>query len=113
MHRLSLLALGLPETEIRQGLLPKPPNLSLSRVDAAQAFWVIKHWIKASAMPAWGKTHSDELVWNMVAFMQRLPDMSPEQYRAASGDSEAGHTHDHSEGDDRKEAQPHHEHESI
>jgi mono/diheme cytochrome c family protein len=84
------LAPGLPETEIRQGLLPKPPDLSRTRIDPAEAFWVIKHGIKATAMPAWGKTHDDEEIWNLVAFIQRLPTMTPEQYRAMAGTHEDG-----------------------
>ena len=47
------LAPGLPDTEMRQGLMPKPPELFRSKVDPAEAFWVIKHGIKATAMPAW------------------------------------------------------------
>jgi mono/diheme cytochrome c family protein len=78
------LAPGMPDTPLRQGLMPKPPELSRSKVDPAEAFWVIKHGIKATAMPAWGKTHDDEEIWNLVAFVEQLPMMSPEQYRAAT-----------------------------
>merc|ERR1712000_488264 len=51
--------------------------------DAAiqRQFWIIKHGIKASGMPAWGPTHSDERIWNMVAFLQRLPSLTPDQYQ--------------------------------
>ena len=78
------LAPGMPDTALRQGLMPKPPDLSQSKIDPAEAFWVIKHGIKATAMPAWGKTHDDEEIWNLVAFVEQLPMMSPEQYRAAT-----------------------------
>ncbi len=78
------LAPGLRDTELRQGLLPQPPNLSRQEVDPAQAFWIIKHGIKATAMPAWGKSHDDEAIWNLVAFVQQLPKMTPEQYRVAT-----------------------------
>jgi len=97
------MAPGVRETEIRQGLLPKPPDLSQHKTDAAQAFWVIKHGIKATAMPAWGKTHDDEEIWNLVAFIQQLPTMSPEQYRAAT--KSGADEHDHSKG---HEASSHH-----
>jgi nitrite reductase/ring-hydroxylating ferredoxin subunit len=32
-------------------------------------------------MPAWGPTHDDQRIWNMVAFLQRLPDLSAAQYQ--------------------------------
>ena len=32
-------------------------------------------------MPAWGITHEDERIWAMVAFLQKLPELTPEQYQ--------------------------------
>jgi hypothetical protein len=52
---------------------------------------VIKHGVKLSAMPAWGKTHSDDLIWDMVAFTRTLPNMSPAQYQAALASAPADH----------------------
>lgn len=74
---------GLEPSEISQGLYPAAPQLARgNRLSPAQQFWIIKHGVKLSAMPAWGKTHSDELIWDMVAFIQRMPKMSPDQYKA-------------------------------
>jgi len=86
------LAPGMPETELSKGLYPTPPNLSTTAVDPAEAFWVTKHGIKASGMPAWGKSMDDEYIWNMVAFVQTLPSLSPEQYRLTVASS-GGHSH--------------------
>ncbi|HXF07479.1 c-type cytochrome [Thermomonas hydrothermalis] len=91
---------GEKESDFTLGLYPVPPNLSLPHAQAdrkdltAQArrrFWIIKHGIKASGMPAWGPTHDDERIWNMVAFLQRLPELTPEQYQilTARSDEEA------------------------
>ncbi len=75
---------GLEKSEISQGLYPPAPELAKpSQRSAAQQFWIIKHGVKLSAMPAWGKTHDDQLIWDMVAFIRTLPKMSPEQYKAA------------------------------
>ena len=71
------------------GLYPEPPNLTLNHsghdepkiVQAREYFWIIKHGIKGSGMPAWGPGHTDEQIWNLVAFLQRLPELSPEQYQ--------------------------------
>ncbi|MGC1550884.1 MAG: cytochrome c [Rhodanobacter sp.] len=76
------LAPGMKDSEIRPGLYPQPPNLSQLRIDPKEAFWVIKHGIKMSAMPAWGSSHDDDTIWSMVAFLQKLPDLSPAQYKA-------------------------------
>jgi hypothetical protein len=31
-------------------------------------------------MPAWGVTHEDELLWDVVAFVRKLPELTSEQY---------------------------------
>jgi mono/diheme cytochrome c family protein len=75
------LAPGARDSEIRPGLYPQPPDLTKPPPLApARAFWVIKHGIKMTAMPAWGTTHSDAAIWNIVAFLQQLPAMTPDQY---------------------------------
>ena len=91
------LAPGMQDTEIRPGLYPQPPDLSKVSVEPREAFWVIKHGIKMSAMPAWGTNHDDATIWSMVAFLLRLPGMTPDQYKAmvanAPPDEEMGHAH--------------------
>jgi hypothetical protein len=66
---------------MRPGLYPKPPQLAKFRPDPREAFWVVKHGVKMSAMPAWGSSHDDATIWSMVAFLQKLPDMTPAQYK--------------------------------
>ena len=74
------LAPNRKDSEIRAGLYPKPPDMT-RHVDAgtARMFWVIKHGIKMSAMPAWGPTHDDRRIWGIVAFLQELPELTPDQ----------------------------------
>ena len=72
---------GMQDSEIRPGLYPQPPNLSKISVDPREAFWVTKHGIKMSAMPAWGISHDDETIWSLVAFLQKLPGMTSDQYK--------------------------------
>ena len=77
------LAPGMAKTEISQGLYPAAPALShVTGLAPQEEFWVIKHGIKMSGMAAWGKTHSDTLIWDMVALLQKLPGLTPEQYQA-------------------------------
>ena len=74
---------GVENSELREGMYPQPPNLSKVHVDPQDAFWVIKHGIKMSAMPAWGMAgHDDPTIWSMVAFIEKLPGMTPQQYKA-------------------------------
>lgn len=75
------LAPGMHDSEIRAGLYPQPPNLARQPPDPRRAFWIIKHGIKMSGMPAWGATHDDMTIWSMVAFLQTLPGMTPAQYK--------------------------------
>ena len=75
------LAPGMRDSELRAGLYPKPPVFAEERVDPREAFWVIKHGIKLTAMPAWGATHDDDTIWSIVAFVRKLPGMTPAQYK--------------------------------
>jgi mono/diheme cytochrome c family protein len=75
------LAPGVTKSDIRPGLYPHPPNFAQGDIQAERrAFWIIKHGIKMSAMPAWGKTLDDAAIWELVAFVRKLPTMSPETY---------------------------------
>jgi len=104
---------GVKSSDMAMGLYPRPPNLAMSASEhghggddhgdaatsAARQFWIIKHGIKASGMPAWGKTHDDSRIWAMVAFLQKLPQLDETQYqiltaRAEPMSSHAEHTED-------------------
>ncbi len=105
------LSPGANETELSIGLYPRPPNLSLTRVRPAEAFWAIKHGIKASGMPAWGKSMDDEYIWNMAAFLQQLPELDQVRYEALVAAS-GGHSHGGGETGDNPHAEAgedHHE----
>lgn len=94
------LAPGVEDSELRRGLYPQPPNLSKADDEsshayggAARRFWIIKHGIKASGMPAWSKGGmDDETIWDLVAFVQRMPTITGEEYRELVRDS-SGHSH--------------------
>jgi mono/diheme cytochrome c family protein len=87
------LAPEMAETEVSRGLYPAPPNLAQSGiVNPGAAFWTIKHGIKASGMPAWGRSMQDSNIWGMVAFLQKLPKMTSQDYRAWV-DASGGHSH--------------------
>ena len=77
------LAPGMKRTEISRGLYPRAPELRRQTdLTPAEQFWIVKHGVKMTGMPAWGLTHDDELLWDVVAFVRKLPELTPEQYEA-------------------------------
>ena len=72
---------GVPKGDIAQGLYPQPPNLAeaAARYSPGELFWIVKNGIKMTGMPAWSD-HSDEELWSAVAFIEKLPGMSEEDY---------------------------------
>jgi mono/diheme cytochrome c family protein len=76
------LAPGATKSDLRTGLYPHPPNLAQEDLqESRRTFWIIKHGIKMSAMPAWGKTLDDAAIWDVVALVRKLPSMTPEDYQ--------------------------------
>jgi len=73
----------MKRTEISRGLYPRAPELRRgTNLTPAEEFWVVKHGIKLTGMPAWGVTHDDGLLWDVVAFFQKLPELTADQYQA-------------------------------
>lgn len=109
---------GTQDTEIRRGLYPQPPNLaqpadhagghdhSDMQISARRQFWIVKHGIKMTGMPAWGATHDDKAIWGLVAFLQKLPEMSPDEFAALSEAAGAGtHSDGHEHGMQKEDMQ--------
>lgn len=80
------------------GVAPSPVGMSLqplpgSLVDAArrwhprEMYWITRHGIKMSGMPAWEFRLSDEDIWAITAFLTRLPALTPRQYENMTGKS--------------------------
>jgi hypothetical protein len=85
---------GKKPAAVGQGLNPVPPDLAdvATRRSAAELFWVTKHGIRMTGMPAWGATHDDEALWPVVAVMSALPGMEPADYAALLEDAKGmGH----------------------
>lgn len=95
---------GLEGTPVRKGLKPTPPVLAEgNRWPPGEQFWIVKHGIKMTGMPAWGETHGDQALWRIVAFLQVLPELSEQEYMAyiesdaasSAGHQGGGHAHAH------------------
>ena len=81
---------GKSATVIADGLHPKPPELDDKEIfeewNDNELFWIIKNGIKLTGMPAYGPTHSDDELWAIVAFLNRLQEMSKNDYKAMGDD---------------------------
>jgi mono/diheme cytochrome c family protein len=74
---------GVPPKDLAQGLNPTPPPLADSAGDwkPNELFWLAKNGVRMSGMPAWAPTRSDEQLWAIVAFLQRLPKLTEAEYQ--------------------------------
>jgi mono/diheme cytochrome c family protein len=85
-------------TELGEGMNPAPPKLweVARRRTPAELFWVIKNGIKMTGMPA-NTDHTDSELWDIVAFVKKLPGMTPQAYTKMKQASEQSDStvHDH------------------
>lgn len=85
------LAPGMAGNPTRKGMNPRPPRFTeFKHMPPAKEFWAAKHGIKMTAMPAWDRTQSDSELWKVIAFLQKLPDMSAQRYESLGGGSNPG-----------------------
>ncbi len=95
-----------------QGLNPPPPDLAKTALEMspAELFWVIKHGIKMTGMPAWGVTHDDDAIWPVVAFLTKLPELDATQYKEllANAKDTGHHIDDRKQQDDARGAEEDH-----
>jgi len=98
---------GVPKGDIGLGLYPPPPDLAkaASFYSPAELFWVLKHGIKMTGMPAWSD-HSDEELWATVGFVENLPGMTEEEYSKLLMASMAHGAHHHPDTGDRDPTHP-------
>ena len=77
---------GVAQGDIGRSMQPLPGPLvdAGRRFSPAELYWVVKKGIKMSGMPAWEYRMSDADLWATVAFLERLPALTPAQFRAAT-----------------------------
>jgi len=92
---------GKEPEELAKGLNPPPPDLveSVPEWKPAELFWIVKHGVRMTGMPAWGPTHSDDKLWAVVAFLEKLPKLTAAEYKAM--EAGAGDAADHMRDRDR------------
>lgn len=73
---------GIARAPWISGMTPGPPYL----LDAArqwtpnQLYWIVRHGVRMTGMPAWDQTLSQADVWSLVAFLEALPGYSAADY---------------------------------
>jgi cytochrome c553 len=74
---------GRRHPRIAQAMTPPPPYLPprIAKWEPDELFYIVKHGIKFTGMPAWPALQRDDEVWAMVAFLRRLPNLDAESYR--------------------------------
>jgi cytochrome c553 len=79
---------------VARQMTPAPPRLgsTLDTWKPSELFWIVKHGVKYTGMPAWPAQDRDDEVWAVVAFLRVLSTMSSASYREiAFGSTEAKH----------------------
>ena len=73
----------LRHPRVARAMLPSPPYLGdiAAERSARELFYVAKHGIKFTGMPAWPAQSRDDEVWAIVAFLLELPKLDPAAYR--------------------------------
>ena len=86
----------LPHPRVAQAMTPHPPYLppEISKWEPEELFYIVKHGVKLTGMPAWPAQQRDDEVWAMVAFLRALPELDAEAYQrlaaGAAGPNEEG-----------------------
>jgi hypothetical protein len=109
-HEMCRLCHGAPEyppEEFAVGLYPHAPSMTSGdlqkELSDAEIYWIVKHGIKMTGMPAFGPTHKEKELWGLVALVKEIPKMGLEQYRqqvkemGLTEDMSHGHSHEESE----------------
>lgn len=104
---------GRGATTIGRNLYPKVPDMTdqqTQQLTDGELFYIITNGIRFTGMPAWGGEDSPESIWALVAFIRRLPQLTPEELKqmqeqagGAHGESMSESTTPETEGTKRVE----------
>ena len=84
---------GTDAAEWSMGMLPNPPALAgaAKQWEPQEIFWMVKHGIKMTGMPAFRDLHDDEVLWNIAAFVKSMPEMSAADYASYASEGDQQH----------------------
>jgi mono/diheme cytochrome c family protein len=101
---------GVKAMEFAQGLNPAAPGLEgdTQNFSDGELFWVVKNGIRASGMPAFGASHKDAEIQDIVAFVRHLPKLSDEERRELAAAAPHEHHHEEAAAGGPATPEPHH-----
>lgn len=84
---------GVERAAWASGMRPRPPHLAEAAAhwEPEEVFWLVRHGVRMSGMPAFGPSHDDAAIWTIVAFVKALPAMTPERYASLGAGGAGGH----------------------
>lgn len=100
---------GVEAEEFAAGLNPPAPKLEhvAEEFTDGELFWITKHGIRMTGMPAFGATHEDEEIWKIVAFVRQLPELSEERRALLQQKASVSHHDRRDEHPQATDEQPH------
>lgn len=78
---------GEPINVIVSQMLPSPPHLAdvAAGQPPEELYWIVKHGLKYTGMPAWPAPIRDDEVWALTAFLMELAGGEMDNYRQLAG----------------------------
>jgi mono/diheme cytochrome c family protein len=66
-------------SELGRSFYPSAPQLIIQPLDDPEwfIFFVVKHGVRWTGMPAWGKVASDDYIWKTAMFLSRVNQLPP------------------------------------
>jgi mono/diheme cytochrome c family protein len=103
------------ETEVGKGLFPQAPQFMHDAPDMPQEqnFWIIKHGIARTGMPAWDKVLSDNDIWKVVTLLSKFQEfdrLSPavqQEWKTGGQPVSGGQQNPSAPGQQAAPAEPH------
>jgi len=75
---------GRGDTLIGRNVYPKVPDMSKSetqKLTDGELYYIVTNGVRFTAMPAFGGEDSPESIWDLVSFIRRLPQLTPDELK--------------------------------
>ncbi|WP_252945369.1 c-type cytochrome [Oceanicola sp. 502str15] len=93
---------GTPRSATALSMNPQPPHISeaVEAWEPRHMFWIVREGVKMTGMPGWPAGAHDDEIWSVVAYLNAVKTMTPEDQAALTGDrlGRTGCTACHGEG---------------
>ncbi len=75
---------GKGQSTIGQNLYPQAPDMTQGATQQksdGELFYIISNGVRFTGMPAWEGADTPEAIWDLVSFIRRLPQLTPEELK--------------------------------